>query len=169
MRPPAMMIADHPALDFLNTRAAPRDEEYEWLVDGKDLCDWLKRADIGSASDISALQAAHSTEVMNEIAGRARQLREALRAHVESGQPGLDDLVNAILGEAQTGLQLKQLGNGDYAFRQTVTVSRPADLLVLITVEIANLLAHTQPDRVRKCNGPTCTMWFHDVSKNNTR
>ena len=45
-RPPAFFIADHLALDFLNSIASPRGVPIEWLRDGRDLVDWLEQAHV---------------------------------------------------------------------------------------------------------------------------
>jgi Putative stress-induced transcription regulator len=42
-RPAPLLLADHMALDFLNTVATPSTAALEWLADGEDLLEWLKR------------------------------------------------------------------------------------------------------------------------------
>ncbi len=44
-RPAPFFIADDVALDFLNTVAAPRGEDVEWLATGADLLTWLEQAE----------------------------------------------------------------------------------------------------------------------------
>ena len=45
-RPPPFFIADHLALDFLNSIASPKGVPVEWLRDGRDLVDWLEQANV---------------------------------------------------------------------------------------------------------------------------
>ena len=40
-RPQPFFVGDSVALDFLNSVAAPRSIEFEWLETGKDMLDWL--------------------------------------------------------------------------------------------------------------------------------
>ncbi|WP_035248792.1 CGNR zinc finger domain-containing protein [Actibacterium atlanticum] len=161
MRPPAMIIADHPALDFLNTIGAPKGEEIEWLENGADLCAWLD--DVGLAEAGSLAETAP-----DKIAVQARALREQFRRYMNDGDPAIFDQVNSILAKEHSHLELLQTGEVPQ-LRRVWRMEKPEDLLVPIAIAIAELLAEDAPERVRQCNGPTCTMWFKDISKNNKR
>lgn len=167
MRPPVMTIADHPALDFLNTIGAPRGETHEWLADGDDLAKWLVTTGLVDSASAAHLGATFGPDALTAVATKARHLREALRAYVETGDDGIIDQVNAILRSGQGTVQILR---GDRPqLRNLREYTAPEDLLLPIAEVIADLLTQTDPQRVRKCDGPTCTMWFHDISKNNKR
>ena len=50
---PPILIADHPALDFLNTVGAPHGTDIEWLGDGRSLITWMVAAGILSEAQAS--------------------------------------------------------------------------------------------------------------------
>lgn len=159
MRPPAMIIADHPALDFLNTIGAPKGEEIEWLETGADLSAWLKDAGLADTADMT---------VPDRIAVQARALREQFRRYLTKGDTGIFDQVNGLLAQEHSRLELRC--DADAAqLRRVWRMEQPEDVLVPVAIAIAELLADAAPERIRNCNGPTCTMWFKDISKNNKR
>ena len=44
--PPALFVADAPALDFINSRAMPTGEIVDWLRSGEDILAWLEQAEL---------------------------------------------------------------------------------------------------------------------------
>ena len=168
MRPDFTPLADHPALDFLNTIAMPRNVEYEWLADGADLLGWMAQAGLADADDLAALAARLGPEAMNKAAAEARVLREVLRAYLEDGDTALIDQLNAVLRTERSYLSLHGAAAG-FTLSRAQVFEVESDLLVPIAAAIAHLLAETESGRRRNCDGPTCTMWFLDTSKNNKR
>ncbi|KAJ55054.1 hypothetical protein ACMU_14960 [Actibacterium mucosum KCTC 23349] len=168
MRPPFVPVADHPALDFLNTIGAPRGEEYEWLADGADLLDVMSVLKLADPASLSALATQLGPEAMNKAAAEARVLREVLRAFLEQDDPALIVQLNAVLRSERSHLALENATEG-FTLERVHDFEAEGDLLVPIAASIADLLAQTDPNRRRNCDGPTCTMWFLDVSKNNKR
>ena len=164
MRPPVMLIADDPALDFLNTIGAPRGEMIEWLQTGGDLKNWLVQAGLVPAQ---ALGVAPGDAALQTTVAEARALRESFRAYLETGAPEVLDRLNAILRRERSFWRL-----GPDAPPELVRVqdfSAPEQLLVPVAVCMAELIVRDETRRVRQCAGPTCTMWFRDVSRNNRR
>ena len=45
----------------------------------------------------------------------------------------------------------------------------PEALLVPLAEAMGDLICQTNFEHVKICEGPTCTLWFNDVSKNHTR
>ena len=80
-RPPPFFIADHLALDFLNTLAKPHGPPVEWLRDGKHLLAWLEQAGVIEGIEEWKLRA-WGGETLDEIALQARDFREWLRGFV---------------------------------------------------------------------------------------
>lgn len=161
MRPPPMIIADHPALDFLNTIGAPKGTEIEWLQTGADLRAWLIEAGVAQAEGLPEV-------VPDSVARQARALREEFRRYMLDGDLAIFDQVNGLLAREHSQLQLIQ-GDGAPQLRRVWRLDQPEDVLVPLAIAIAELLADDAPERIRNCNGPTCTMWFKDISKNNKR
>jgi hypothetical protein len=78
-RPTPMFVADAPGLDFLNTVAAPWEDEIEWLGNGQDLLAWLVQAQLVPASVADAMRAGTVPGEIDAVAARARALREWFR------------------------------------------------------------------------------------------
>src|SRR5262249_11684356 len=87
-RPPAFFVADHLALDFLNTTAKPRGTLVDWLADGTHPLAWLHQADaIDSAAEAKSKD--WGSDALDEVARQAREFRDWLRGFVtmHMGEP----------------------------------------------------------------------------------
>src|SRR5690348_6119731 len=86
---PAIVIADAPALDFLNSVATPVDVPVEWLDDGEGLVSWLQQARLVPAPLLQDLRSRALPGELDDIAERARSLREWFRGfvHKHRGRP----------------------------------------------------------------------------------
>lgn len=164
MRPPAMRIADDPALDFLNTIGAPRGEMIEWLGNGQDLVDWLLESGLIMPDQLAGLG---PSAAQDAAAAEARSLREEFRAFLTDGRSDIFDRLNTIFEREHSCWQL-QPGEPPQLTR-VQQFDRPDQLLLPIAAAIAQLIARDEGTRVRLCDGPTCTMWFRDISRNNRR
>ena len=169
-RPDPFFIADHRALDFLNSVASPHGEKIDWLDDGESFLNWLKTGFGASAGDaLSKTQA-------DDAARRGRALREWFRAFVEkhAGQPLTPSAVRALK-------PLNELLATDWNYQQVVAGIDALDVhsvrhpqaanptLQPVAHAIAELLCHADFSSVRHCEGPGCTLWFLDVSKGHRR
>src|ERR1700744_1324603 len=88
-RPPALFIADALGLDFLNSIATPVDTPVEWLDSGDGLLKWLAEAKLVPADALDALKARTKPGELDEVAEKARALREWFRGFVRKhmGRP----------------------------------------------------------------------------------
>ena len=75
-RPPAFFIADSLGLDFLNSIATPVDTPVDWLDSGDGFVAWLAQANLVPAQALKALTAQAAPGELDEVAERARALRE---------------------------------------------------------------------------------------------
>ena len=188
LRPPPFFVGDDLALDFLNSVAAPWGEQIEWLASGDDLIAWLEQAHMAPASALPELRKRVGPRSLDAVATRARELREWFRTFVRdhAGKP----LRPRALRELAP---LNQLLEGDEIYRQiraaqvadTAKYSLDADrafrwenerrwrspdtLLLPIAAAMGDLVCQKDFTLVRKCEGPTCTLWFVDVSKAHAR
>ena len=81
-RPPPFFIADHLALDFLNSIASPKGVPIEWLRNGRDLVDWLVHANVIAAEVASRFRRSVNQRELDGVAERAREFRDWLRGFV---------------------------------------------------------------------------------------
>jgi len=182
-RPSPFFIADNRALDFLNSVAAPWGSEIEWLSDGYSFLDWLKHAELAPSQVLLQFQEQTPQEKLDKIAEQARELREWFRNFVSAyaGQP-LDE---KVLNELEP---INRLLEKDNEYRQIELSLRDGDpdrpvlrwqqnrrwvatemLLLPLAQTIGQLICHADFTLLRNCEGPTCTLWFLDISKNHTR
>ena len=188
LRPAPFFISDDLALDFLNSIAAPWGQEIEWLASGGDLVAWLEEAHAVPANVLAQFRRRTSLRTLDAVALQARELREWFRIFVRNHAG--KSLVPSALRELAP---LNQLLERDEAYRQIETTPpshggenggdeehalrwkamrrwrSPKGLLLPIAEAIGELVCRKDFTLVRKCEGPTCTMWFHDVSKGHAR
>lgn len=183
-RPAPFFIGDDPALDFLNSVAAPWGTEIEWLAGGEDLVAWLEQASLLPESVSAQFNTRKETRSLDTAASQARELREWFRAFVRkhAGTP----LGKAALRELAP---LNHLLQGDEAYRQ-IAIAKPDEggddgralrwqtdrrwrspkaLVLPIAEAIGDLVCQKDFSFVHKCESPTCTLWFLDVSKAHAR
>lgn len=183
-RPPAMFLAEAPALDFLNTLAIPVDVEVEWLGSGEDLLAWLEAAKLLDQAALDAVRALATPEELDAVAARARALREWLRGFVQrhrgkplarSAEAELEPL-NGLLARDRTFTQIVALGkaepqDGDFAL---ALVERrhwqsADDLLLPIARSIAELVTAADFAEVKRCEGSACVLHFLDTTRGGRR
>ena len=187
-RPAPFFIGDDLALDFLNSVAAPWGPEIEWLTNGGDLVAWLEQAHAVPA-DVSAHFRTHTgSRGLDAAASEARELREWFRVFVRKhagkplGRRALHDLapLNELLGRDTAYRQIEisvtrdrrgDDGEGLQALRWQAKRrwDSPKSLLLPLADAIGDLVSRKDFTLVRKCEGPTCTLWFLDVSKGHGR
>lgn len=156
--------ADHPALELLNTVPHVNGRALDLWGSDRDVADWLLRhgwhdaAMVAAAGDSGLLPA-------------ARALRETVRRLVTQRKLGealdLAEL-NALLAQGESHLELVSDENGIRLLRRR-RVSKPVHLLVPVAEAAAELLAEGDFDLIRKCEDPTCTLWFYDRTKSHRR
>jgi predicted RNA-binding Zn ribbon-like protein len=187
-RPAPFFIGDDLALDFLNSIAAPWDQEIEWLANGGDLVAWLEKAHAVPADAVAQFRAQIGSRALDIAAFQARELREWFRRFVRkhAGKPlgprVLRDLapLNELLARDKAYRQIEIGVTGDglgydgektQAFRWQAKRhwDSPKSLLLPIAEAMGDLVCQKDLTFVRKCEGPTCTLWFLDVSKSHGR
>jgi predicted RNA-binding Zn ribbon-like protein len=165
-------VADHRALDFLNSVATPQDERIDWLVDGPSFLRWLVRA-FDVDADLSFAGAR-----LDEVAARARLFREWFRGFVEKhagellrpSQVRSLRPLNAVLSVDRAYQQVVSAKEGaTLVLRTQRDFKSAADLLQPIAHAVADLLCNADFEQVRQCEGANCTLWFLDISKSHKR
>jgi len=190
-RPEPFFIAEDRALDLLNSIGTPRRIQIEWLKDGEDLLAWLEQAGLIPPQAAERMRQKMTPEALDGVAAQARSLREWFRQFVKThaGQriepSALNDLerLNRILAGDKvysqiahretntfdTAPQSEDLPAPSLHWQHYRHWQSPEDLLLPIAQAMGDLVCQANFERVKNCEGPTCTMWFHDTSKNHTR
>lgn len=186
-QPAPFFIGDDLALDFLNTIAVPWGREIEWLTNGADLVAWLEAAHAVPAAVAAQFRAHTGSRALDAVASQARELREWFRSFVrdhagkELRRTALRDLepLNRLLERDEAYRQIEALPSGGedkdgVGYRALRWQARrrwdgPKSLLLPIAEAMGNLVCEKDLTLVRRCEGPTCTLWFLDVSKGHAR
>ena len=181
-RPAPFFVAEDRALDFLNSIASPWGREIEWIGDGHDLLAWLELADLIPASVSARFRKEAGRVELDAVAAQARELREWFRTFVgdHAGGPlqptALIELgaINRLLERDDSYRQIEvsaqqEIDSPMLGWRQHRRWRSPDTLLLPLAEAIGDLVGRAEFQRVKICDGPTCTLWFHDVSQNHTR
>jgi predicted RNA-binding Zn ribbon-like protein len=177
-RPPAIFIADTPALDFLNSIATPTDTPVDWIDDGEGFLAWLEQADLVPADALQRLRAQAMPGEFDNVAAQARTLREWFRTFVRGhkGRPlaaeDLDELgpLNRLLGRDERFSQIVSHGHGIALERQTMRRWRsPESLLLPVGDALARFVCDEDFSNVKACEGASCTLMFADRTRGRVR
>src|SRR5262249_32154115 len=171
-RPSPFFVGDHLALDFLNSIASPKDVPVEWLRDGRDLVDWLERAEVIGADVAERFRAAKDQRSLDGVAGLAREFRDWLRGFVtrHMGRPltpaaakGLGALNELLAGD--TRYPIGEAVSGELRMRRVRRWEDPDELLHPVAEAAAELVCNEDFRLIRACGGHVCTLLFLDRTK----
>jgi predicted RNA-binding Zn ribbon-like protein len=157
-------LADHPALDFINTVAQAGGAPHDFWQSDEDVRHWLAQA--GLATGPAAEGAP------GELLHEARQLRDSIRTLVAQKKAGgaLDVTpLNRALAAAGGCNQLVAGEDGALRITRVYPGQTPAQQLGPVAELAASLLADAHFERVRECEHPECTLWFYDKTKAHRR
>ena len=165
---PAFFIADHLALDFLNSVFGKGHDRTEFLADDEQVLNWLKQAGLPVDRAAQLLKGGRPG-LLREAAVALRESGRALLERRKAGRRGDPAPLNRLLARGgayqqlswKPGMQPRRV-----AYRRVET---PEDLLVPIAEAMAELLETGDYQMVRKCENPNCTLWFYDRTKSHRR
>lgn len=168
-----LFVGNHLALDFVNTRPVQNGEPQELLTDFSGLLRWFQAADLISGRDAARLQQQWGDSARaRQTVERMRELRERLRKEIlrwedggEIHQPMVDE-INKLLAAHPMRARLSK-GAGGAETETWFEINNPEDLFAPLASSTADLFAHADRSRVRKCDN--CVLLFHDTSKKGTR
>ncbi|WP_337010633.1 CGNR zinc finger domain-containing protein [Pantoea sp. AS142] len=157
-------LADHPALDFINTVANVEGQPHDFWQTDQDVEAWLDQAGL-APGDASPQYASGA------LLQAARQLRQIIRDNVQQHKAGdgVDiQALNTWLGETTSHLLLTG-ERGALQFRRVYAGQTVMQRLGQVAEQAASLLAQEDFSRVRACEHPACTLWFYDRTKAHRR
>lgn len=181
-KPSPFFVADDPSLDFLNSVATPRSVTYDWLETGEELLEWMVLANLVAEEEIAPFR---DTAAMRDLEHARRDcvaFRERFRSFIDA-QSGTEQIdlrhpiiaeINASLAKGPHVLQIEEeslggAGTGRPILMRRHPLTKPQDLIVRIAEAVARLITEAHFPYVRNCEGPTCSLYFLDKSKNHKR
>ncbi|WP_118178659.1 CGNR zinc finger domain-containing protein [Paraburkholderia phosphatilytica] len=177
---PAILVADAPGLDFLNSIATPVDEEVDWISDGEGLLGWLEQAGLVPAAALAAMRAQSTAAQLDAVADQARGLREWFRGFVQKrkGRPltakdarELAPLNQLLARDERFGEVVAHVEEGAarFEFRENRRWTSAESLLMPIAEALAKLVCDEDFTHVKACEGPRCTLLFADHTRGHAR
>jgi predicted RNA-binding Zn ribbon-like protein len=158
-------LADHPALDFLNTVAVIDGEPVDFLQSDEDVIHWLQRS--GLAEEGKLPRFAGSTLLYS-----ARTLRELIRNMVvkrKAGSRADTSAFNSFLMKAASYPRLVWESRKPPRIERVREHKTPGQVLASIAEAAADLIAHGDFDLIRECEDESCVLWFYDRTKSHRR
>lgn len=175
--PPSLHLADHPALDFLNTMATPKNTPVDWIGDGTSFLAWLVEARFLAPEVASSLPGGRRLDGLAREAVELREWFRSLLVRLKSKpvRPSPNDLarLNELLLLRPSVSQLEIGEDGKVQVVQRPAGAPPdnprALLLTPIAEAIADLLSRADLQLVARCENPACTLWFFDRTRSHRR
>jgi predicted RNA-binding Zn ribbon-like protein len=153
-------LADHPALDFINTKFGVAEGRRECLGSDEDVVGWLQR----SGLSIGSVPAGKRGTLLKA----ALELREAARDLVvkrKADGVGNTAVLNRYLALDRRVQQLSWKKGHPPTLETHQTVGDVEALLVPVAAAVAGLITKGDFELVRTCESSDCTMWFYDRTK----
>lgn len=170
-----LFLASHPALDFLNTRPAPRGTAIELIGDGTSYAAWLEAAGLLDATTAQKLGRRFGRAALDTAAAEARDLREWARDWLARWRdaPGGDyraelRRLNHLLARARCYPEMVSTKDG-VRVAERWRIDSADELIAVVAARIASLFASEPPALVKRCAGTGCTLWFVDRTKAHSR
>lgn len=163
--PEPFVIADHPALDLLNTVARIDGAEVDFFGDDADVARWLVKTGWLAADEAAAAP-------QRGLCDAARKLRAAVRTLVarrKAGERADPAPLNAFLAQAESRPELVWDAAGAPRIERRRGRRTPEQLLAPLAESAADLLSAGDFDLVRPCGNPECVLWFYDRTKSHRR
>ena len=158
-------IGDHLAIDFVNTARMVGGALTDTLQTDHDVRVWLSLANVPVSSKPATWKAGALVEA-------ARYLRQAALDAIEvkkrGERPPLKAL-NAFLNSSTSHSILVEQSASKVVFKRVYHGATPEEFLGPVTESVADLLAQSDFDLVRKCASERCVLWFYDRTKGHGR
>ncbi|WP_226478254.1 ABATE domain-containing protein [Pseudomonas sp. MWU16-30323] len=159
------VLADHPVLDMLNTRANVDGVPVEFWQGDADVERWLVRLGWCEEGAVPVFEE-------GALLGAARGLREVIRLLLEqrkAGQQGDPAALNAFLRKAVSHPQLAWPAPGELRLERQRKQQTAEQFLAPIAEAAATLLVEGDFGLIRTCEHPECVLWFYDRTKGHKR
>jgi len=159
-----LLVADHLALDLLNTEAGSGALYVEFWNSGDDVVRWLERC----GSDVGELGSQAARDALLQDARELRAIGRELVERRKRGERGDPTRLNRYLARLQSVPVLEWDDDGPRLERQLAPGSS-GRVLGQLAESLASLLATGQFEYVRQCEHADCVLWFYDRTKSHRR
>jgi predicted RNA-binding Zn ribbon-like protein len=163
--PEFLMLADDPALDFLNTLTQRDGGLIEYLHTNKDVIAWMQAKGYLETGDLPAFK----REVLADVARNLRDVVRKLIAQRKTGKRVDIAALNAYLVHGRYKVHLVRGVDGDLAIKHNYDKDTPEQALTQVAQAAAELLSKGNFDLIRKCEADDCILWFYDKTKSHRR
>jgi predicted RNA-binding Zn ribbon-like protein len=170
-----VFLGGHPAIDFLNTTLSPQGVTAEVIGDGESFLRWLAGARLLDAATAASIRHRYSTATLDAIAADARKLRGWLSGWIDRWSQRPRDTyatelrrLNALLKRSHSYPAVVQTEDS-VKIVQRERILDPPELLALIALQVAQLIACEDSQLIRRCAGASCTLRFLDRTKAHRR
>lgn len=170
---PFLFVGNHPCLDFINTEVVLSGQPTDLLPSWKHLVAWLIEAGL-----VTGKEAKESERVWDrhgpETLKQAKAFRSTMRhmaERVADGKPvpqAALDTINHLLRHRVGYSQISRL-NGRFERKYESKSEDTVQLLGLLAEAASDLLVRCDLSLVKKCQNPTCVLFFYDTTKNHAR
>jgi predicted RNA-binding Zn ribbon-like protein len=173
--PNFLFVANDPSLDFINTEVLLDGVRTDLLQSFGDLARWFEQTNLVSVAEMQRLATVWTdTSDAKATLQAARALRSVLRNAVErvAGSGRIpSDLSTALTKELQHPRLATDVvhSHGRLKTKSHWILEKPRDLLVPVAHHAATFFATADYSAIRKCENPTCILFFYDTSKNHSR
>ena len=168
------LVGNHLCLDFVNTKVAENGVPKDLLEGPADLAAWavaVKLLDLPRAKKLAKLwQEAGSREEFEEVLG-FRKVLHALAEAMTRSESVKTPTLNAINERLRTLNGYAEVLPSDEGFakRFVLEIHAPSQLLGPVAEAASNLLCYANLAYVKKCENPSCVLYFYDGTKNHSR
>ena len=158
-------IADHLALEILNTQAIRDGENFDTWRDDASVVAWLIRMGLLEAEQSGMDRWRGIRRRCVGLRGVARQLIEARKKNRSVDE----SLLNDYLERAPSLMRLVRDRDGNLVLARERTGSDVDRAVGILAEEVASLLTAANFDLVKQCEHPDCVLWFYDRTKSHRR
>lgn len=177
-RPPKtgpLLVADHPALEFLNSTFSPDGNVHELIGDGRAFLVWMVEAQLIDERTAARWKQRFGADALDKVAHEARILRTWAAEWIERwrrrpGDPYEAEArkLNGLLERADDYQALEKI-QGRFRVATRRHDRSPDEILGILAGWVASLIAGEDPALVKSCAGSGCTLRFLDRTKAHRR